>query len=66
MHQEYSNRSKANLYHANAFIDPLTSVRAVSELLRDYPDLEDRQRRRFIDLILNSTDRMIHMVEQMG
>ncbi|MEJ2154941.1 MAG: histidine kinase dimerization/phospho-acceptor domain-containing protein [Desulfobacteraceae bacterium] len=65
MHQEPSNTSKTNRYHANSFIDPLTSVRAVSELLRDYPDLEDHQRRRLIDLILNSTNRMIHMVEQM-
>jgi signal transduction histidine kinase len=66
MHQGAFHIPKTNCNDAGSFIDPLTSVRLVSELLRDYPDLEDNQRRRFIDLILNATDRMIHMVEQMA
>lgn len=57
---------KTNLNHAGFYIDPLTSVRAVSELLQDWPDLEDRNRCSFIDLILNSAGRMIHMVELLG
>ena len=65
MHQKAVNPPKTKFNDARAFIDPLTSVRVVSELLRDYPDLEDSQRRRFIDLILNSTDRMIQMVDRM-
>jgi hypothetical protein len=66
MHQKAFNRPKTKFNDAGSFIDPLTSVRVVSELLRDYPDLEDNQRRRLIDLILISTDRMILMVEQMA
>jgi signal transduction histidine kinase len=66
MHQEAFHITKTNRNDTGSFIDSLTSVRLVSELLRDYPDLEDNQRRRFIDLILNATDRMIHMVEQMA
>ena len=65
MHSKAVSTSKNKFNDARSFIDPLTSVRVVSELLRDYPDLEDGQRRRFIDLILNSTDRMIQMVDRM-
>ncbi|MGD8836796.1 MAG: histidine kinase dimerization/phospho-acceptor domain-containing protein [Desulfobacteraceae bacterium] len=52
--------------YARSFIDPLTSVRTVTELLRDYPDLDAGQQRRFLDLILNATDRLIHLVDGMA
>jgi signal transduction histidine kinase len=65
MHQKAFNSPNAKINDASNFIDPLTSVRLVSELLRDYPDLKDSERRNFIDLILSSTDRMIQMVGQM-
>ncbi len=52
--------------YARSFIDPLTSVRSVAELLRDYPDLDARQQRRFLDLILKSTDRLIRLVDGMS
>jgi signal transduction histidine kinase len=52
--------------YARSFIDPLTSVRTVTELLRDYPDLDAGQQRRFLDLILNATDRLIHLVDDMA
>jgi signal transduction histidine kinase len=52
--------------YARSFIDPLTSVRTATELLRDYPDLDAGQQRRFLDLILNSTDRLIHLVDDMA
>jgi nitrogen-specific signal transduction histidine kinase len=41
-------------------------VRAVTELLRDYPDLEADQQRRLLELILSSTDRLIHLVDGMA
>ena len=31
---------------------PLASMRSLSEILRDHPDLSDDQRRRFLDAIL--------------
>ena len=50
--------------HSRSFIDPLTSVRLLSELMRDYPDLDDNQRRYFLDLILIATDRLIQMLDR--
>jgi signal transduction histidine kinase len=52
--------------YARSFIDPLTSVRTVTELLRDYPDLDAGQQRRCLDLILNSIDRLTHLVDGMA
>jgi signal transduction histidine kinase len=65
MQQHDSNGPQENHY-ARSFIDPLTSVRAVTELLRDYPDLDAGQQRRLLDLILNSTDRLTHLVDGMA
>jgi signal transduction histidine kinase len=52
--------------YARAFIDPLTSVRTVTELLRDYPDLDTGQQRLCLKLILNSTERLIDLVDGMA
>lgn len=52
--------------YTRSFIDPLTSVRAVAELLREYPDLDAGEQRRLLDLILNSTDRLIGLVDDMA
>lgn len=64
MQQDDSFAPRGNKY-ARLFIDPLTSVRTVTELLMEYPDLDAGQQRRFLDLILNSTDRLIHLVNGM-
>ena len=37
---------------------PLTSMRSVAEVLRDYPDLSDGQRRRFLDSIIEDGARL--------
>jgi signal transduction histidine kinase len=47
------------------FINSLTSVKALSELLLDYPGLEDGDRNRFLNLILNETERLTRLMAQM-
>jgi signal transduction histidine kinase len=64
--QQHDSFAPLQNNYARTFIDPLTSVRTVAELLRDYPDLDAGQQRRFLDLILNATDRLIHLVDGMA
>ncbi|MGD9247563.1 MAG: histidine kinase dimerization/phospho-acceptor domain-containing protein [Desulfobacteraceae bacterium] len=66
MHRNDAFTSSGKTSYAHKFIDPLTSVRLVTELLRDYPDLDAGQQRRFLDLILTSTDRLINLVDGMA
>lgn len=47
------------------FINSLTSVKSLSELLVDYPGLEDGDRNRFLNLILNETKRLTRLMAQM-
>ncbi len=47
----------------NEFLNSLASVHALSEILRDNPGIDTRQKQRFIDLILTETRRMAAMVE---
>jgi signal transduction histidine kinase len=44
---------------------PLASMRSVSEIMRDYPDLTDDQRQRFLDAILDDNARLARMVERL-
>lgn len=44
---------------------PLASMRSVSEIMRDYPDLTDDQRQQFLDAILNDNARLARMVERL-
>ncbi|MCB0166894.1 MAG: HAMP domain-containing histidine kinase [Anaerolineae bacterium] len=44
---------------------PLTSIRAVSGILHDNPDLEIDQRDQFLDIILEESERLTHLVEDM-
>jgi signal transduction histidine kinase len=37
---------------------PLASMRSVAEILRDYPDLSDGQRRRFLDSMIEESERL--------
>jgi signal transduction histidine kinase len=64
--KQYDSFSPPEDNYTRSLIDPLTSVRTVTELLRDYPDLDAGQQRRFLDLILNATDRLIHLVDGMA
>ena len=42
---------------------PLASMRSLSEIMRDYPDLTDEERRRFLDVILQESERLGRAVE---
>ena len=44
---------------------PLASMRSLSEIMRDYPDLSDEERRRFLDVILHESERLGRAVEQL-
>jgi MFS family permease len=41
---------------------PLTSVRSLSEILHDYPDITGQKRREFLDIILQETEKMTGII----
>ncbi|MBP6096232.1 MAG: histidine kinase [Methyloversatilis sp.] len=43
---------------------PLTSIRALSELMADDPDMEPAQRQHFVGIIVNETERLSRLVNQ--
>ena len=43
---------------------PLTSVRSLSEILHDYPNINGKKRREFLDLIVQETERMTGMIKR--
>ena len=43
---------------------PLTSVRALAELMRDDPDMDPAQRQQFIGIIVSETERLSRLVNQ--
>jgi len=49
----------------NEFLNSLASVRSLSEILRDHPGIDGRQKQRFIDIILTETKRMATMVTEL-
>ncbi len=65
MYQSDSSTPTGTPVNAHSFIDPITSVKLLSEVLRDYPQLDADQRHQFLDMILNSTDRLIRLVNRM-
>ena len=44
---------------------PLASMRSLSEIIRDHPDLDDDQRRRFLEAILHEGERLTATVERL-
>jgi signal transduction histidine kinase len=44
------------------FINSLTSVRSLSELLVDYPGLDDVDRIRFLNIIREETERLMRLL----
>ena len=42
----------------------LTSVRSLSEILQDYPDITGSKRREFLDIIIKEAERMAHIIKQ--
>ena len=47
------------------FLNSLASVQSLSEILRDHPGIDSRQKQHFIDIILAETRRMAEMVEDL-
>ena len=44
---------------------PLASMRSLSEIMRDYPDLSETERRHFLDVILQESERLGRTVEHL-
>jgi len=49
----------------NELLNSLASVHSLSEILRDHPGIDGRQKQRFIDIILAETKRMATMVSEL-
>jgi signal transduction histidine kinase len=43
---------------------PLTSVRSLSEILHDYPNINGKKRREFLDIIFQETERMTGIIKR--
>jgi Na+/proline symporter/nitrogen-specific signal transduction histidine kinase len=43
---------------------PLTSIRGFSEILKDHPDLEDAQREKFLDIMVDESQRLTRLINQ--
>ena len=43
---------------------PLTSVRSLTEILHDYPDINGKKRREFLDIIIQQTERMTGIIKR--
>jgi Na+/proline symporter/nitrogen-specific signal transduction histidine kinase len=44
---------------------PLASIRAFSEILRDHPGLQDRERQEFLEIIATETERLTRLISQL-
>ena len=42
----------------------LTSVRSLTEILHDYPNINGKKRREFLDIIIQETERMTGIIKQ--
>lgn len=42
---------------------PLATLRSMAEILRDYPDLTDAQRRSFLDSMIAENERLAHTID---
>lgn len=42
---------------------PLTSVRSLSEILRDNPQIDSRRRQEFLGIIIRETERLAHLLD---
>ena len=44
---------------------PLASIRSVSEIMRDYPDITEEERQRFLNVLLTENERLARTVERL-
>lgn len=42
----------------------LASVRSLSEILQDYPNINGNKRKEFLDIIVQEAERMAHIITQ--
>ncbi|MDH3475387.1 MAG: hypothetical protein OEM59_17035 [Rhodospirillales bacterium] len=49
---------------AHGLRTPLTAVRSAAEVLRDFPDLPERERNRLLDAVLAENERLTHLVSE--
>jgi signal transduction histidine kinase len=42
----------------------LTSVRSLTEILQDYPDINDEKRSEFLNIIIHEAERMNSIIQQ--
>ncbi len=42
---------------------PLTSVRSLTEILHDYPNINGKKRREFLDIIIQETKKMTGIIK---
>jgi signal transduction histidine kinase len=57
-----ANNGFTNVMHA--LRTPLTSVRSLSEILHDYPNINGKKRREFLDIIIQETEKMTGIIKQ--
>lgn len=44
---------------------PLASIRSLSEIMRDYPDLTEPERQRFLEVVLSENERLARTVDRL-
>lgn len=44
---------------------PLASIRSISEIMRDYPDLPETERQRFLAVLLDDNERLMRMIDRL-
>ena len=44
-------------------VDPLTTMRSLSQILKDHPELEEAKRQEFLRIILKESERLIGLIQ---
>ena len=55
-----------NQVTTHAFVNSLSSVKSLAELLVEYPGLDAGDRSRFIGIIRDETERLVHLMADMN
>lgn len=66
MASEATGRLSQNQVFTHEFVNSLTSVRSLAELLVEYPCLDAGDRSQFITIIRDETERLVRMVNHMN
>lgn len=65
MQAELADMQELDSFHAleHELKTPLASIRAISEILRDYPDISDAERHRMLEAVLVEQARLARTVD---